>query len=240
MRAIVFPVLCVCIVLLVPVSVSAQKSRSCTPAAIRAAAAKQVAPYLVGCRYDEVAVPLVRYFSIFPVLTKTPGATATSTILEQSPVAGAPLEAGGQLALSVSAGSVSAGSVSVGPSSVPETANLPAETVSGEAAVPAVMADAATVSEAPADLMVLTAASEDASPAPVKTPAGVNLFRPALFWIWGAILGVGTAVALIFRGRHRRSEYGYDRVPKVAARLEYGPGRLSTHGPLIVSRETGQ
>lgn len=237
MRAIVFPVLCVCIVLLVPVpvSVSAQKSRSCTPAAIRAAAAKQVAPYLVGCRYDEVAVPLVRYFSIFPVLTKTPGATAASTILEQSPVAGAPLEAGGQLALSVSAGSVS-----VGPSSGPETANLPAETVSREVAVPAVMADAATVSEAPADLMVLTAASEAASPAPVKTPAGVNLFRPALFWIWGAILGVGTAVALIFRGRHRRSEYGYDRVPKVAARLEYGPGRLSTHGPLIVSRETGQ
>jgi len=230
MKSVVFPVLCVCAVLIVPVSASAQTSRTCAPSAIRAAAAKQVTPNLVGCRYDEVAVPLVRYFSIFPVLTKTPGREATSTILAQTPAEGTPLAMGGQLALSVS----------VGPSLAPQATNLPAETTPGEASTPAVVAETASVSQAPVDLMTLTAVSEAASAVSIQKTTVVNLFRPALFWIWGAILAVVIAVALIFRGKHRRSEYGYDRVPKVAARLEYGPGRLSTHGPLIVSRETGQ
>jgi hypothetical protein len=249
MRAVVFPVLCVCAILVVPVSAAAQKSRTCAPSAIRAAAAKQVAPNLVGCRYDEVAVPLVRYFSIFPVLTKTPGSAATSTILEQTPAAGEPLAAGGQLALNVS----------VGPSQKPEapkpgtpkpeeTAAAPVETPVAEAVPPQQSAPdpvpVLAVSDAPAEILTVAPEAPARSPGvswpSVKWPALAYLFRPALLGVWLGLLVFGIGIVMTFRGRRKRPEKGYDRVPKVTARLEYGPGRLSAHGPLVVSRESGQ
>lgn len=247
MKSVVFPVLCVCACLIVPVSASAQKSRTCAPPAIRAAAAKQVAPNLVGCRYDEVAVPLMRYFSIFPVLTKTPGREATSTILEQVPAAGAPLTAGGQLALNVS----------VGPALKPatpkpeETATAPVaaplpQPPAPAVAVPVVLAPVVSVSDAPAEMTAPAAVPE--APArfsglslpSVKWPALAYLFQPALLGGWLGLLVLGIGILMTFRGRRRRSENGYDRVPKVTARLEYGPGRLSARGPLVLSRESGR
>jgi len=250
MKSVVFPVLCVCACLIVPASASAQKSRTCAPSAIRAAAAKQVAPNLVGCRYDEVAVPLMRYFSIFPVLTKTPGREATSTILEQAPAAGAPLTAGGQLALSVS----------VGPALKPatpkpeEAAPVPAEAAAPAAEAsplpqppaPVVSAPVVSVSDAPAEMTAPAAVPE--APArfsglslpSVKWPALAYLFQPALLGVWLGLLVLGIGILMTFRGRRRRSENGYDRVPKVTARLEYGPGRLSARGPLVLSRESGR
>jgi len=228
MKAVVFLVICVCNVLFVPAAFAAQKTRSCGPSAIRAAAAKQVAPNLVGCRYDDVAVPLVRYFSIFPVLTKTPGSKANNAILQQSPAAGQPLAAGGQLALTVS----------VGLSPQPEAANSPAVVVPDVTTV--ADADISADAAAPVELMTFAPAS-DAAPVPTeKVLPVVNLFRPALLWIWGGILAVAIAVALVFRGKRRRLEYGYDRVPKVVARLDCDPGKLNAHGPLVVSRGSAE
>ena len=117
MKSAAVPVLSACAFLIVSVpALAAQGTRSCGAGAIRAAAAKQVAPRLVGCRYDDVAVPLAQYFAIFPALTKTPGDDASSTILQQTPAAGEPLTAGGQLALQVS----------VGPARAPQAAEAPA------------------------------------------------------------------------------------------------------------------
>ena len=248
MRPFVFPVLCVCAILSVPVSASAQKSRSCGPSAIRAAAARQVAPNLVGCRYDEVAVPLVRYFSIFPALTKTPGSEATSTILEQTPAAGEPLAAGGQLALNVSVGPSRKPEEAVGavaPVEAPAEAEMPAV---AEAAQPQQtspdLASAANASEVPVEVMTFVAASESpATPAllpRIRLPSLTYLLRPDLLWAGLGIVVFGIGLILAFRGRRSRSEYGYERVPKVTARLEYSPSRLNTHGPLIVGREGGQ
>ena len=105
MKPAAVPVLSACAFLILAVpALAAQGTRSCGAGAIRAAAAKQVAPRLVGCRYDDVAVPLAQYFAIYPSLTKTPGDDASSTILQQTPAAGEPLTAGGQLALQVSVG----------------------------------------------------------------------------------------------------------------------------------------
>jgi hypothetical protein len=241
MRPFAFPVLCVCVILNVPVCASAQTSRSCAPSAIRAAAAKQVAPNLVGCRYDEVAVPLVRYFSIFPALTKTPGGKANSTILEQTPAAGEALAAGGQLALNVS----------VGPSLKPEEATgvAPMETppvAVAEAVQPqqADVASASSVSEAPIEITEFVAAAEPpAAPAVmprIQLPSLAYLLRPGLLWALLGIVVFGIGIIMTFRGKKTRPEYGYERVPKVMARLEYGPGRLSANGPLIVGREGGQ
>ena len=245
MRPFVFPVLCVCVILSVPVSASAQTSRSCAPSAIRAAAAKQVAPNLVGCRYDEVAVPLVRYFSIFPSLTKTPGSEATSTILEQTPAAGEPLAAGGQLALNVAVGpslkpeeaaSVATASVEAPPVAVAEAAQ--AQQTSPD------QASATNASEAPIEITESVAASKaPAAPAVfprIQLPSLAYLRRPGLLWALLGIVVFGLGITLAFRGRRGRSEYGYERVPKVTARLEYGPGRLNANGPLIVGREGGQ
>ncbi|HTN41880.1 MAG TPA: hypothetical protein VLZ84_12055 [Asticcacaulis sp.] len=224
MKAVVFLVFCICAVLLPPASLAAQTVRSCGPSAIRAAAAKQVAPNLVGCRYDDVAVPLVRYFSIFPVLTKTPDGKANSAILQQSPAAGQPLAAGGQLALTVS----------VGLSPQPEATKAPAEAVPDVTTV--ADADISADAAAPVELMTFAPASDAVPAKPEKMPPAVNLFRPALLWIWGGILAVAIAIALVFRGKRKRSEYGYDRVPKVVATLDCDPGKLNAHGPLVVSR----
>jgi hypothetical protein len=245
MRPLVFPVLCVCVILSVPVSASAQTSRSCAPSAIRAAAAKQVAPNLVGCRYDEVAVPLVRYFSIFPALTKTPGSEATSTILEQTPAAGEPLAAGGQLALNVAVGPslkpVEAAGAAAASAEAPPVAV--AEAAQAQQASPD-QASAANASEAPIEIAEFVAASK-APPAPavlprIQLPSLAYLRRPGLLWAVLGIVVFGIGIVMTFRGRRSRTEYGYERVPKVTARLEYGPGRLSANGPLIVGREGGQ
>ena len=117
MKSAAVPVLSACAFLIVSFpALAAQGMRSCGAGAIRAAAAKQVAPRLVGCRYDDVAVPLAQYFAIYPSLTKTPGDDVSSTILQQTPAAGDPLTAGGQLALQVS----------VGPARSPQAAETPA------------------------------------------------------------------------------------------------------------------
>ncbi len=244
MRPFVFPVLCVCIILSIPVSASAQKSRSCGPSVIRAAAAKQVAPNLVGCRYDEVAVPLVRYFSIFPSLTKTPGSAATSTILEQTPAAGEALAAGGQLALSVSVGpslkpEEAAGAVApVEPESTAVAEGAPPQRASPE------LTSAANTSEAPIEVTEFVVASKaPATPASLphmQLPSFTYLLRPDLLWVWLGIVVFGIGIVMTFRGRRGQPEYGYERVPKVTARLEYSPSRLNAHGPLIVGREGGQ
>jgi hypothetical protein len=253
MKAVVFPVwpvLCVCAILIVPVSAAAQKSGACGDAAIRAAAAKQVAPRLVGCRYDEVAVPLVRYFSIFPTLTKTPGDRATSTILEQQPAAGEPLAAGGQLALNVSVGRSPAPELSAAASAENPAVSRPARPQE----TPPAGTKPADPPDTPVKLTEFVAASEAASEntpeiAPESAAASmsqsisawagkglsvVHMIRPGLLWVWIGIIAVVIAVALVFRGRRKRSEYEYERVPKVTARLEYGPGRLNANGPLIV------
>lgn len=249
MRPFVFPVLCVCLILSVPVSASAQKSRSCGASTIRAAAAKQVAPNLVGCRYDEVAVPLVRYFSIFPSLTKTPGSEATSTILEQTPAAGEPLAAGGQLALNVSVGpslkpeplkpEEAAGAVAPVESETPAVAEAPPPQQAQPDVTPAAQA-----SEAPVEISEFVAASKTpAAPAalpPIRLPSLAYLLRPDLLWVWLGILVFGIGIVMTFRGRRSRSEYSYERVPKVTARLEFSPSRLNAHGSLIVGREGGQ
>lgn len=117
MKPAAVPVLSACAFLILAIpALAAQGTRSCGAGAIRAAAAKQVAPRLVGCSYDDVAVPLAQYFAIYPSLTKTPGDDASSTILQQTPAAGEPLTAGGQLALQVS----------VGPARSPQPAETPA------------------------------------------------------------------------------------------------------------------
>lgn len=231
MRAVIFPVLCVFAVLIAPVSASAQKSRTCAPSAIRAAAAKQVAPNLVGCRYNEVAVPLVRYFSIFPVLTRTSGDSAASVILEQKPAAGEPLTAGGQLALSISAAQPK-----------PQETTVVEAPVAAPPAEPAPLA--VSVSAAPVERVELPAISQVSAKKgpPLRLPSLNVGGRPSLSWVWlGVTLAGFAAVVLVFRGRRRRSpEQGFDRVAKVTARLEYGPGRLNAHGPLVVGREGGQ
>ena len=244
MRPFVFPLLCVSVILSVPVCASAQTSRSCAPSIIRAAAAKQVAPNLVGCRYDEVAVPLVRYFSIFPALTKTPGGKANSTILEQTPAAGQPLAAGGQLALNVSVGPSVKPEAAAGAVAPVETETpVVAETAQPQQASPDV-ASAFRASETPIEITEFVAASE--APAPpavlprIQLPSLAYLRRPGLLWALLGIVVFGIGIILTFRGKKTRSEYGYERVPKVTARLEYGPGRLSANGPLIVGREGGQ
>ncbi len=244
MRAEVFPVLCVCAVLIVPVPVQAQKSGACGDAAIRAAAARQMAPRLIGCRYDEVAVPLVRYFSIFPVLTKTPGSAATSTILEQTPAVGEPLAAGGQLALSVSVGPSPAPKETAGAAAPVEAeAPLVADTVQ-PAQTPPDQAIATSASEAPVEVTGQTMAAEPpvvpVSLPRLKLPSLTYLLRPDLLWAGLGILVFGIGLSLAFRGRRSRSAYGFERVPKVTARFEFSPGRLSANGPLIVGKEGDQ
>ncbi len=228
----------------VPVSASAQTSRSCAPSVIRAAAAKQVAPNLVGCRYDEVAVPLVRYFSIFPALTKTPGSEATSTILEQTPAAGEPLAAGGQLALNVAVGPSVKPEAPAGAVAPVETETpVVAETTQPQQASPDV-ASASSVSEAPIEITEFVAASETPAASAllprIQLPSLAYLRRPGLLWALLSIVVFGIGLILTLRGRRSRPEYGYERVPKVTARLEYGPGRLNANGPLIVGKEGGQ
>jgi hypothetical protein len=173
-----------------------------------------------------------------------PGGKATSTILEQTPAAGEPLAAGGQLALNVS----------VGPSVKPEAAAgavAPVETetpVVAEIAQPQQaspdVASASRASEAPIEITEFVAAAEPpAAPAVlprIQLPSLAYLLRPGLLWALLGIVVFGIGIVMTFRGRRKRPEKGYDRVPKVTARLEYGPGRLSAHGPLVVSRESGQ
>ncbi len=243
MRPFVFQLIgsCAALVMCASQSEATQvKARACGPSAIRAAAARHVAPRLVGCRYDEVAVPLVRYFSIFPALTKTPGSQATSTILAQSPAAGEPLAAGGQLALSVSVGRSPRPEEAIG-ATIPGEA--PPTGVAGAIETQPTSPDLASVSStsgAPIEIMEFTVASEAPAalvPSPsVRLPPLAYLFRPGLLWAWLGIAVAGTVFALVFRGRRRRSEFGYDRVPKVTARLEYMPSRLNAYGPLIVGR----
>ncbi|MCR6658424.1 MAG: hypothetical protein NVV72_03425 [Asticcacaulis sp.] len=163
MKPAAVPVLSACAFLIMSVpALAAQGTRSCGAGAIRAAAAKQVAPRLVGCRYDDVAVPLAQYFAIYPSLTKTPGDDASSTILQQTPAAGEPLTAGGQLALQVS----------VGPARSPQTAETPVvppstDTPSTEAPMTETPVIETPVAEAQADLPppVQKAPVEDAVPA---------------------------------------------------------------------------
>ncbi len=245
MRPFVFQLTGICAALAICTSqagATQMKARSCGPSAIRAAALKQVAPRLVGCRYDEVAVPLVRYFSIFPALTKTPGSEATNTILEQTPAAGESLAPGGQLALNVSVGRSLKPEVTAGTVAPAEIATL------AEAAQPRQVSpnpvSAANASDAPIEVMAFVTASEaPAIPAPspsMKLSSLTYLLRPGLLWVWLGIVVVGIGIALAFRGKRGRSGYGYERVPKVTARLEYSPSRLSANGPLVVGRERGQ
>lgn len=168
MKPAAVPVLSACafLILVVP-ALAAQGTRSCGAGAIRAAAAKQVAPRLVGCRYDDVAVPLAQYFAIYPSLTKTPGDDASSTILQQTPAAGEPLTAGGQLALQVS----------VGPARSPQAAETPAvapstDTPSTEAPMTETPVIETPVAEAQASLPppVQKAPVEDAPPAASAEP----------------------------------------------------------------------
>ncbi|MGN6207942.1 hypothetical protein [Asticcacaulis sp.] len=163
MKPAAVPVLSACAFLILAIpALAAQGTRSCGAGAIRAAAAKQVAPRLVGCRYDDVAVPLAQYFAIFPALTKTPGDDASSTILQQTPAAGEPLTAGGQLALQVS----------VGPARGPQTAETSAissstDSPSTEAPMTETPVIETPVADAQADLPppVQKAPVEDAVPA---------------------------------------------------------------------------
>jgi hypothetical protein len=168
MKPAAVPVLSACAFLILAVpALAAQGTWSCGAGAIRAAAAKQVAPRLVGCRYDDVAVPLAQYFAIYPSLTKTPGDDASSTILQQTPAAGEPLTAGGQLALQVS----------VGPARSPQAAETPAvppstDTPSTEAPMTETPVIETPVAEAQASLPppVQKAPVEDAPPAASAEP----------------------------------------------------------------------
>jgi len=188
MKSAAVPVLSACafLILVVP-ALAAQGTRSCGAGAIRAAAAKQVAPRLVGCRYDDVAVPLAQYFAIYPSLTKTPGDDASSTILQQTPAAGEPLAAGGQLALQVS----------VGPARSPQAAETPAappstDTPSTEAPMTETPVIETPVADAQADLPppVQKAPVKDAAPAvsaeaPTSEPKAAEAprnTRPKFAW----------------------------------------------------------
>jgi len=174
----------------------------------------------------------MRYFSIFPVLTRTSGDAAADVIIEQRPAAGVPLAVGGQLALSVSAsGEKPQPSAMTAVEAPPETIKAEAEPASAStAAAPDEIMAFVTVSQAPAE-----------KAPPLRLPSLESLLRPGLLWVWLSIAVAGLAILiLIFRGKHRLPEQGFDRVAKVTARLEYGPGRLNAHGPLIVGRESGQ
>ena len=188
MKPAAVPVLSACafLILVVP-ALAAQGTRSCGAGAIRAAAAKQVAPRLVGCRYDDVAVPLAQYFAIYPSLTKTPGDDASSTILQQTPAAGELLAAGGQLALQVS----------VGPARSPQAAETPAappstDTPSTEAPMTETPVIETPVADAQADLPppVQKAPVKDAVPAasaeaPTSEPKAAEAprnTRPKFAW----------------------------------------------------------
>ncbi|MGN6365442.1 hypothetical protein [Asticcacaulis taihuensis] len=180
MKSAAVPVLSACafLILVVP-ALAAQGTRSCGAGAIRAAAAKQVAPRLVGCRYDDVAVPLAQYFAIYPSLTKTPGDDASSTILQQAPAAGEPLAVGGQLALQVS----------VGPARSPQAAETSAappstDTPSTEAPMTETPVIETPVAEAQASLPppVQKTPVEDAAPAasakaPTSEPKAAEAHR---------------------------------------------------------------
>ncbi|CAM3334195.1 hypothetical protein [Asticcacaulis taihuensis] len=188
MKSAAVPVLSACAFLIVSFpALAAQGTRSCGAGAIRAAAAKQVAPRLVGCRYDDVAVPLAQYFAIYPSLTKTPGDDASSTILQQTPAAGEPLAAGGQLALQVS----------VGPARSPQAAETPAappstDTPSTEAPMTETPVIETPVADAQADLPppVQKAPVKDAAPAvsaeaPTSEPKAAEAprnTRPKFAW----------------------------------------------------------
>jgi hypothetical protein len=257
MRPFVFQVISICAALLLcalQAEAAQVKTRSCGASAIRAAAAQQVAPRLVGCRYDDVAVPLAQYFSIFPALTKTPGDEATSTIVEQTPAAGQPLLAGGQLALQVSVGeshpplpekAPGFTPVEAAPASTPPEGSKPVETKPVKpkpADSGPVQADTPTLTVAApaAPVQAREAASQQALPKlnlpNITLPA--YLMRPGLLWAWLVIGVVGVWVSLKWRRRRPSPDVTYERVPQVSARFEFGPSRVTASGPLIV--ESGE
>ncbi|MFT4076689.1 MAG: hypothetical protein QM647_14290 [Asticcacaulis sp.] len=227
MKLVAVPVLsaCVCLFMTLP-AVAAQGARMCGAGAIRAAAAKQVAPNLVGCRYDAVAVPLAQYFSIFPSLTKTAGEKASSTILQQAPAAGEPLGAGGQLALQVSVGP--AGMPTAAPLTQPQVIAAPV----ANPTVPDTVADTETVP--PAAVYQAPSSEVQTSKSTAQPLLPAYLLRPGLIWAWVGIIAAGVVVVLIWRARRPRYGGGYDRVPQVSARFVFGPSRLSASGPLVL------
>jgi hypothetical protein len=177
MKSAAVPVLSACAFLVVSFpALAAQGTRSCGAGAIRAAAAKQVAPRLVGCRYDDVAVPLAQYFSIYPSLTKTPGDDVSSTILQQTPSAGDPLTAGGQLALQVSVGPARSSQAAETPAALPST-----DTPSTEAPMTETPVIETPVAEAQASLPppVQKAPVEDAAPA-ASAEAPMAVSKPTM------------------------------------------------------------
>jgi hypothetical protein len=241
---------CFALVLTVPDVASAQRARSCNARAIRAASEKQVTPRLVGCRYDDVAVPLAQYFAIYPSLTKTPGAQANSTILEQSPAAGEPLAAGGQLALNVSIGLPAKPAQTEAPP-VTAAGMAPAETVSafqpevpvGVASPNSIATPAATMASVSEPVAIAPVSETDAVPTAPAAPSPKKfsisyLVRPGLIWVWLAIaVALGGILFLAFRRQNPRTDAGYERVPQVTARFRFGPGRLNVSGPLVVTTE---
>jgi hypothetical protein len=240
---------CVLTIVSLPDMASAQGGRSCNARAIRAAAEKQVTPRLVGCRYDDVAVPLAQYFAIYPSLTKTPGTQANSTILEQSPAAGEPLMAGGQLALNVSIGlpakpvQTEATPVPIGAAPMETAPAFQPEVPAGAAAPNSPATPTAATASVSEPVAVAPAPETDDVPAAAVAPSPKNfsisyLFRPGLTLAWLAIAAaLGGVLFLAFRRQSPKTEAGYERVPQVTARFRFGPGRLNVTGPLVVTVE---
>lgn len=235
MKLATVPVLsaCVCLIMTLPAQ-AAQGTRVCGAGAIREAAAKQVAPNLIGCRYDAVAVPLAQYFSIFPSLTKTPGEKTSSAILQQVPAAGESLAVGGQLALQVSVGpAAQPAAVQVAtPLTTPLAQTAETEVPLANATVQETSADTETVP--PAALYQVPTAEVRALQSAARLQLPAYLLRPALIWAWLGIVAVGVGVVLVWRIRRPRHGGGYARVPQVSARFIFGPSRLRASGPLVL------
>jgi hypothetical protein len=213
----------------------------CSESLIRAAAAKKVAPALVGCPVAGTYKPLLQFFVIVPRVHKTDSAEPAGRILSQSPAAGAPLAKAGQLTFDVSTG-VPASEKPVASAEAPATSAAPSE--------PAPESTAALTSSEAAPVTSESSLPGAATPPPLtdgrvvfEDHGGGNTLQALVMnnlssILIGFVVAVG-ALALSRTGR-KTSRKSSKALPRVTCEATFGPGRLVRRGPLVLGEKGGK
>ncbi len=221
----------------------------CSAAWIQAAARAQVAPNLIGCTIQDVAVPLARV-GILPSPSEHDGPEPAGTIIAQKPVAGEPLKRGGTLSLQFSTGKVPqpaqetpapatsaepetspASAAPVEPEPVPESAAAPSSETAQSATAESVQSDVET--------------AWPTEPPPKQPSVWEAILSFLTTYPLAILIGLGVAITAIVlslsggKGGRKTSRKSSRGLPQVTCEAEFGPGRLVVRGPLVLGEKGG-
>lgn len=218
------------------------RSAPCSEAIIRSAAAKKVAPPLVGCPVAGTYQPLLQFFLIVPRVHKTDSTVPAGQILNQSPAAGAPLDKAGKLSFDVSTGTPPPEKPAAS-TEVPATSAAPEKPPVSSAAPVEPMAPASPAAPSSEDASSESSAPGLATPPPLTDERIVfkeSFLDDVLAFPMVLLVGLGVfAVAitgLIMNGR-KTGRKSSKALPHVSCEATFGPGRVVRRGPLVLGEK---